>query len=164
MFGRNLKGKPARASKLAKRARQFVNGGLAYAFEGERITGVLAVVPGISPNPNNGSHGHWSAVAKLRESQRLATMHVLARTDMDIVMRALGGQIRRVHFVRLGPGLLDDDAVPPAVKAYRDQLCAWIAGDNTPTGRGDDGPKCGIKFTYDQQRQRQYGVRIEISR
>jgi hypothetical protein len=153
----------ATATKL--RTVQLVHPNIAYTRDdGGRITAVLVCVGSLVPNPLNGSHGHWRTKADIRESQRLATMAILATVDPETVLRALGGGFTRAHFVRLGPGTLDDDAVPGACKSFRDQLVAWWAGDNTPTGKGDDGPKCGIAFTYAQQRQRPQGVRIEIGR
>ena len=139
------------------------------AYEREDVvagppSAVLVCVGTLVPNPLNGSHGHWRTKSKLRKEQRLATMCLLAQIEPREVEIALGGRITAVKFVRLGPGTLDDDAVPAACKSFRDQVAAWLAHDNTPTGKGDDGPKCGITWSYDQRRQQPQGVRIELRR
>jgi len=127
------------------------------------IEAVIVAVGCVSPNFKNSRKGHW-VVSKSISAQRLATMAVLATIEVHEVERAIGGTPNHIHFVRLGPGICDDDSAPVTIAAVRDQVCAWLAHDNTPTGKGDDGPKCGIKFTYQQQRQKPHGVRIELRR
>jgi hypothetical protein len=136
-----------------KTGRELVRGGIELTADGIKVT-----VPSLSKNPLNGAQGSWRASSSLRKTQRIATALALSQ----LPPAALCERVRYVHMVRLAPGLLDCDSVPAALKSFRDQVAAWIAGQNTPKGVGDDGPRCGIRWTYDQLRQRQYGVLIEL--
>lgn len=120
-------------------------------------------IPCRSPNFKN-TRRHWRTVAGSIERQRLATMHMLNKLDLADVLRGLGGMPDALELVRLGPGLLDDDSVPTSMAAVRDQFCAWLAGDNTPKGKGDDGPTCGISFRYAQSKAPKHGVRLRFWR
>jgi hypothetical protein len=138
---------------------------LTHSPDGQRLE--FHVLVGVeTPNSANFSRqGNYRRVSKLREKQRLATMHALARLDVHDVIRAFGGWPNSLHLVRLGPGVLDPhDGLPHSQKSIVDQFVAWLACDNTPTGKGDDGPNCGIRFTYAQKKQKLHGVRLEIAR
>lgn len=116
-----------------------------------------------SPNFKN-SRKHYRVVANSIRAQREATMHALARHDIGDVIAALGGAPNSLQLTRLSPGTLDDDSLPVSMAAVRDQFCAWLAGQNTLDGKGDDGPKCGITFGYEQKKCVSHGVRMEFFR
>jgi hypothetical protein len=141
------------ASRAGKKARELVTGQVTITADGMTLR-----VPSLSKNPLNGAQGSWRRSSSLRKTQRIATCLQLSQ----LPQAARCQTIRYVHMVRLAPGILDCDSVPAALKSFRDQVAAWIAGCNTPDGEGDDGPNCGIRWTYDQQRQKQYGVLIEM--
>jgi hypothetical protein len=112
----------------------------------------------------NGSHGSWRVAAGRTEGLRLKTMHALARVELGQLVSFFCGLPNRVHVVRIAPRLLDTDNLAYASKGIRDQIAAWLAGDNTPTGKGDDSHRSGVTYTYGQEKRSEYGVRLEFSR
>jgi len=106
----------------------------------------------------------WKATYGRNLSVRKRVMHVLARIDVEQVIRHLQGAPNTIRFVRCAPRSLDTDNLATACKPVRDQVCAWLAGDNTPSARANDSIRSGYDFTYHQQRQDAYAVRIELER
>lgn len=148
---RNCKGarkpyKPARARKLEDAAFECCVNEWIFTFPIETQTECNA-------------NSFWHISHKRAYDQRF-----MVAMYLTMVRRVkLPGKVSAMHFVRLSPGDLDPgDNLNSSCKHIRDQLCAWLAGDNTPTGRGDDGPNCGITFTYDQQRTKGFGVRVHL--
>lgn len=121
-------------------------------------SGYTIDVPVITQTESNAKE-HWRTRHGRAKAQRALTMIVLN----GIPNAASRHRIRTLRFVRFAPGELDCDNLPGALKHIRDQVCAWIANENTITGQGDDSPSCGIAFTYAQCKQREYGVRCEMS-
>lgn len=121
-------------------------------------SGYAIDVPVITQTESNAKE-HWRTRHGRAKAQRALTMIVLN----GIPNAASRCRIRAIRFVRFAPGELDCDNLPGALKHIRDQVCAWIANENTITGQGDDSPSCGIKFEYAQCKQREYGVRCEMS-
>lgn len=103
-----------------------------------------------------------------RESWRMASKRASAQRSLTaLLLHQLGAadwrtQVNRVRFVRLAPKLMDDDNCIGSMKRIRDGVAAWIAGENHPKGKGDDGPSCGVVWEYAQETSTHYGVRIEI--
>lgn len=61
----------------------------------------------------------------------------------------------RVRLVRLGPREMDDDGVVSALKSVRDAFAAFVGVD--------DKRSKVVRYTYDQERSKEFGVRIEVS-
>lgn len=59
-----------------------------------------------------------------------------------------------VRLTRYGVNLLDDDNIRGALKAVRDEIAHYFGVDDSPTSP--------LKFEYAQQREKHYGIRIEI--
>jgi hypothetical protein len=96
-------------------------------------------------------------VSKHAKDVRLATCQALKGLHVEYP-----SLIKSVKLVRHGIKLMDDDNLPGSMKRVRDQVAAWIAGDNTPTGKGDDSPTCGVAWSYDQVKGKEYGVVLEL--
>jgi hypothetical protein len=107
---------------------------------------------------------NWRAQHGRSHQLRGYVMHAFARIDLESLLRALGGAPNAIRFVRLAPRSLDDDNLRTAFKPIRDQVCCWLAGDNTLTAKANDGKRSGYTFDYGQQPQHAYGVRIEVRR
>jgi hypothetical protein len=60
-----------------------------------------------------------------------------------------------VRLVRLGPREMDDDGVVSALKSVRDAFAAYIGVD--------DKKRKVVAYSYDQERSKEFGVRIEVS-
>jgi hypothetical protein len=128
--------------------------GLPWNDRGVRVTLPIRVT-----NPSNGSHGHWSVVARSRAQAR------------SLVHLALPGHLRSarlarlnlVTLVRMSPSAgLDDDNLRGALKAVRDQVAEELGL------RSDRDP--AVEWAYAQNRgsrkdptlAKGYGVRIQI--
>lgn len=120
--------------------------------------GYVVQAPVITQTESNANE-HWRARHGRAKAQRALAMMVLNMLPNHEART----RIRAIRFVRFAPGELDCDNLPGALKHIRDQVCAWIANENTITGQGDDSPSCGIKFEYAQCKQCEYGVRCEMS-
>lgn len=121
-------------------------------------SGYTIDVPCITQTESNAKE-HWRTRHGRAKAQRALTVIVLNGLHNPEAKH----RIRTMRLVRFAPGELDCDNLPGALKHIRDQVCAWIAGDNTITGQGDDSPSCGIRFEYAQCKQSDYGVRVEMS-
>lgn len=102
------------------------------------------VVPIKTPNPTNGSHGHWRSSSTRVKKQREAAFYVCPRHPLPCT----------VTMTRLSPGLLDDDNLRPALKAIRDGIASRL-------GVADNDPR--IRFEYDQRRCKPGGFGVEVS-
>jgi hypothetical protein len=106
-------------------------------------------------------HTHWRKRHKRSCEQRLTVCAYLNQLGQDF-RRDL---VTYVDFVRVAPGqgLDPGDNLNSSMKYVRDQIAAYLAGNNTPEGKGDDGPKCGVRWSYQQRRATQWGVEIRMS-
>lgn len=126
-----------------------------HVFGGRRATVLL---PLRTKAPSNSGREMFWALSARSNTERLVTCQWLKQLG-DAEWR---GDVRLVRFVRLGPKLMDDDNAVASIKSVRDQVAAWRSGDNTPKGRGDDGPCCGVVWEYTQEKLTHFGVRVEI--
>lgn len=101
----------------------------------------------------------WGRTKDLRE--RMA--EALSLISVEQVSEHLHGVARQMVLIRMAPRKLDTDNLAVALKPIRDQVCCWLAGDNRPDARANDGVRSGYTFTPRQQAQRAYGVRVELS-
>lgn len=116
-------------------------------------------------NPMNSRGGNnWRATFGERKRVRTKMMHALATVDVADLVRFLGGWPTHVTMTRCSTRLLDKGAEWATLKSVQDQIAAWLAGDNTPTGKGDDGPKSGIEWRCAQHISKAHGVVVEIAR
>lgn len=96
---------------------------------------------------------HWAARKKRVTMEREAFKYgALAQLGVGWAKRVALPCV--VTFVRVGPRLLDSDAVPGTCKAVRDQLAVEL-------GVGD-GPTDPIEWRYLQRKAKDYSVEIEI--
>lgn len=122
-------------------------------------SGFTLDIPVVTQTESNANE-HWRTRHGRSKAQRALTMMGLNMLPNPEAKT----RIKHVLFIRHAPGELDCDNLPSSCKHVRDQLVAWIAGENTITGEGDDGPHCGIAFEYAPQvKQKAYGVRINMS-
>jgi hypothetical protein len=125
----------------------------------------LAISIGVVLKSQGSGWSHnWRAQHGRSRQLRTLAMHNLASVDIGDLVRFLGGPANSIRFVRLAPRSLDDDNLRTAFKPIRDQVCCWLACDNSPTARANDGKRSGYAFDYGQQQQKLYGIRIEIRR
>lgn len=89
---------------------------------------------------------HWRAKAKRVKAEREATALIVKPFPTPCIVR----------LVRLSPGELDDDAVPGACKAIRDEIARLC-------GCGDS-PRDPITWVYAQEKCKRgtFGVRVEM--
>lgn len=59
-----------------------------------------------------------------------------------------------VRLVRLGPREMDDDGAVSALKSVRDAFAAFVAVN--------DKHRHIVRYSYDQERSKEFGVRIEV--
>lgn len=114
---------------------------------------IWLTVPLRTSNPLNGSHGHWSKVAKLRKEQRgVARLAVLSQF---VVHGHRPGLPAIVTMTRLAPSSgLDFDGLTASLKSVRDGIAdaLGLKDDNDPR----------VTWKYDQVRSKTYGVRISM--
>lgn len=113
------------------------------------------------------SQGKWSKNWRADYGRTVALRAKIARA-LSVVPAAavtahLGGRVRRIVFTRLAPRLLDDDNLAFVLKPVRDQVCAWLGGQNNVSARADDGMRSGYTFEYRQRQQKAYGLQVELS-
>lgn len=125
---------------------------------------VLVVTIGLHLRSQGRWSKNWHADYGRSQQLRKRVMHALAIIDVEMVSRHLQGPPTRLTFVRLARRVLDSDNLAAVFKPIRDQTCCWLACDNTPSARANDGMRSGYTFEYRQQKQKLYGVRIEVSR
>lgn len=103
-------------------------------------------------------HRHRFTERKVTQNCRALAMLMLGQ--VDTAFRPL---VKHVHLVRLSPRSLDPfDNERVVLKPFVDQVAAWLAGDNTPKGKGDDSASARVQYSSSQHKQRAYGVRIEL--
>lgn len=130
-----------------------------YARAGELRPRIASIVVdlGIVTESQRSKGGHWSRSHKQVKRCRELAMLMLGQVDTH-----WRPGIRHVVLTRISPGTLDDDNLRTVLKPFRDQVAAWLAGDNTTRGRGDDSPNARVQYGYEQVKKRAYGVRIEL--
>lgn len=104
-------------------------------------------------NRLNGTHGHWSTIAKARRTERTATAMAW--------YSAMGPGVRPVlpvlvTLTRLSPGsrpMDEPDGLSSALKSIRDEVARHLGVD-------DADPR--ITWKYAQERAKEHGVRVAI--
>ena len=93
----------------------------------------------------NGSHGHWTVLARRRKRER---MHAAAACPAIALPCT-------VRLVRLSAGTLDDDNLRGALKGVRDGCADRLGVD-------DRDPRVTWEYAQEAVKRGTYGVRIEI--
>lgn len=125
---------------------------------------VLVVAVAIYLKSQGGQSKNWRAGWGISKRVRTKVMHVLARIDLESVVRFFEGYPNKLTFTRLAPRSLDSDNLATVMKPVRDQTCAWLCGKNAADTVANDGIRSGYEFAYRQQRQSAYGVQIQLER
>lgn len=146
--------------KRASRAAPLVKGAADTLFWPEDAGGLKAAVllPLRTKAPSNSGREMFWKLSQRSNADRLVTCQWLKQLGAAVWR----DNVTRVRFTRLGPKLMDDDNAVASLKSVRDQVAAWRSGDNTPKGRGDDGPGCGVAWEYAQEKCTHFGVRLTI--
>lgn len=125
---------------------------------------VLLITIPFQLKSQGGSSKNYMTAAGVTKKCRRHTMHALEPINLGQVTNFFSGLPKTIRISRLAPRSLDSDNNVTALKPFRDQVCAWLDGRNTLDARANDSLRSGYTFTYGQQRQQAYGVRIELSR
>lgn len=134
-----------------------LNPALADALEAEianarRAPVVVSFLIPIQPvNPLN-KREHRMARARRVKAERATTASMLL-VHRDQIPRVAETPGLEVHLTRIGPRLLDSDAVGGSLKGVRDEIAKFLGVD--------DGPKSPVRWEYAQERGA-YGVRVEF--
>jgi hypothetical protein len=126
-------------------------------------TRAVVITIGIELKSQGRWSNNWRAAAGRSRQLRERTMLALSVLTPAAVQKHLGAPVQQIGFTRLAPRMLDDDNLRTAAKAVRDQVVAWLAGYTTVNARANDGMRSGYTFSYYQQQQRLYGVRLELA-
>lgn len=124
---------------------------------------VVAISIGVELKSQGQWSNNWRAAHGRRQRLRKRTADVLSLLPLYAAELHLKGKPARIEFTRMAPRRLDDDNLASVFKPIRDQVVAWLAGKNEPNARADDGMRSGYEFSYHQQQQKAYGVRIELA-
>lgn len=90
---------------------------------------------------------HWAQRSKRVKAEREATAWALLGKDKPALPLA-------VQLTRVGPSNgLDDDNLAGALKGVRDEIAAWLGVD--------DRDRIRVRYLYEQERARDWGVRVE---
>jgi hypothetical protein len=120
--------------------------------------GVSVVAYVKTPNPTNGSHGHWAKRRADKQRQAGAVWGVLYRVPRETREALARGCV--VTMTRGSAGTLDDDGLRSALKTVRDVVAVWLLGGEM--GQRDDDPR--VVWAYGQEKVKRgvHCVRIEI--
>lgn len=94
----------------------------------------------------------WQVKAKRVRVQRTATQVALLQSGLDPEEIRQGKPM--VVLRRCAKGLLDSDNLAGSLKAVRDQVAAWLAVD--------DGPSGPVTWAYDQRKSKHPLQSVEI--
>lgn len=96
------------------------------------------------------THQHWRKIASLHKKQKGIIYLSLVNKPLPLPCS--------VTLTRVSPRSLDDDNLPSAFKAIRDQIADLLI-PGLPPGRADSDPR--IEWIYKQKKGR-LGVEVEI--
>lgn len=125
---------------------------------------VVAITIGIQLKSQAGGwSNNWQAAAGRSKQLRTRTMKALQLVSVEAVAEHLQASPQNISFIRLARRTLDSDNLAAVFKPIRDQVCCWLAFQNVANARARDSLRSGYTFSYHQQQQKLYGVRIELS-
>ena len=105
-------------------------------------------------NELNAKRQHWAVKNKQREVVKEEIERALLEQDWEPMGKPTALTPWTVRLVRLGPREMDDDGVVSALKSVRDAFAKFV--------NVNDKHKHIIRYTYDQEPSREFGVRIEV--
>ncbi|NLA68297.1 MAG: hypothetical protein GX856_08670 [Gammaproteobacteria bacterium] len=114
------------------------------AVFGLRPAGAAVELPLRTLGPN-GSHGHWSVLARRRKSERRTAAALCPAHALPCVVR----------LTRLSAGELDDDNLRGALKGVRDGVADRLGVD-------DRDPRVRWEYGQAKCKRGEYGVLVEI--
>lgn len=123
---------------------------------------VVITIGIVLKSQKHGMSHNWKAEHGRRQWLRKRAQQALSVISPVAAVMHLRGRPTRIVFTRLAPRRLDDDNLTAAFKPIRDQVCAWLSGNNAVDARANDGMRSGYTFEYRQQQQRAHGVRVEL--
>jgi len=97
---------------------------------------------------------HWTE-AHARHKKQKNTIYYTCKTKISIVHLPC-----TVKLVRLGPRELDFDNLVISQKFVRDAVAELLTGDYVP-GRADGDKR--ITWIYEQEKSKEYGIKLEIT-
>lgn len=118
----------------------------------------VVLVPGLrTHNELNARRCHWRAKHEQRAAVKEAVTYALlgAAHELARLGKPTADHPWSVRLVRQGPREMDDDGVVSALKSVRDAFAAFVAVD--------DRRRHVVRYSYDQELTRDYGVRIEVT-
>ncbi len=107
-------------------------------------------IPVRTVNELNGSHQHWSVVARRRKHVRQAAMVVTIPHARRIPLPVV------VTLRRLSAGVLDDDGLRAALKSARDGIADALGL------RDDSDPRVTWRYEQGKCARGRFGVRVRI--
>lgn len=121
------------------------------------MLGLIVDIPGLRTRNQLNTRRHWRTDNRERAHVKdavgyalLGNAHLLARMG-----KPSAEQPWDVRLVRQGPREMDDDGVVSALKSVRDAFAKFVAID--------DKHRQIIRYTYEQERSKTFGVRIEVT-
>lgn len=99
---------------------------------------------------------HWRVRSKENIAVKEAVTYALLGVDWAWTASPSEADPWDVRLVRLGPREMDDDGVVSALKSVRDAFAKFV--------NVDDKRRDVIRYLYDQERSKEFGVRIEVVR
>ncbi len=106
-------------------------------------------------NELNAARCGWRAKHQKRNAVKEAVTYALLGEDWSAMGKPTPETPWDVRLVRLGPREMDDDGVVSALKSVRDAFARFVAVD--------DKLRSVVRYRYDQERSKEFGVRIEVS-
>jgi len=111
-------------------------------------------VPVRTYNELNATRFHWRKRSQQRNAVKEAVTYALIGHRWLDVPKPTVLAPWLVRLVRLGPREMDDDGVVSALKSVRDAFAKFV--------NVNDKHKHIVRYSYDQERSREFGVRIEV--
>lgn len=104
-------------------------------------------------NAGKPAREHWREAWERHKEQK-QKIYLLCRAEISKVQLPCN-----VKLIRLGPREMDFDNLVISQKFVRDAIAELLTGDYVP-GRADSDKR--ITWQYDQEKSKEYGVKIEI--
>lgn len=138
---------------MAPKKRRAQNRPLILASFEVRDDGTWVIeIPVYTHNPNNGATGNtkWAGIMKSKERKMQR-----AQVGLYLMLNSVPKHFRGVRMTRMAPSEgLDTGGLWAAMKAPQDAVAEHLGID--------DGPKSPATWEMDQERNKAYGVRVEL--
>lgn len=111
-------------------------------------------IPGLRTRNQLNTRKHWRVDRAERAAVREATGYALLGADWGRLGKPSEAAPWVVTLTRLGPREMDDDGLVSALKSVRDAFADFV-GVN-------DRLRHIVRYAYEQERSREFGVRIDV--